>query len=217
MPISTINRVKTIAIPLTVDDANNTKIIYSSPNYRLGEELIPDHKIISSNSFIKNLKVYAQIGSLPRVNLPEFEITDSETQKLQKVLNVEYTSARKQIDLFVGTVSGWFSIGSISLLNPNGYPYRVYNLMDLFTDTLALELGQDCSIATQVREVGYGLLESEDSVTVHGSYVEEFFVQSPDIQPIINVYVSGVGTTVPPDNFSLGDTGYIDDQTLIGD
>ena len=217
MPISIINRVKTITVPLNKSNSNDIVTIYQNTDLVVGSDLLPNHKIIGFNSFIKNLKAYASIKSLAEANLPDFQLTDSATQKIQKVLDIEWRSARKQLNLYIATtVSDWQQVGSISLLNPSVYAFRIYNLMDLFTDNLALELGENSKIGIQVQNVGYGLLDASDKVTVHGSYIEEIILQSPDLAPVTNVYVSGGGVTdSPTPDYSLGNNALISNEFLL--
>lgn len=220
MPISNVNRVKSIVVPLTNFNANDIVTIYQNTDIAIGSDLIPDHKIVSFNTFIKNLKVFASIKSLDEAALPDFQLDDSSTQKLQKVLDIEWKSPRKQLNLFIGTTySDWQQVGSVSLLNPSGYAFRVYNLMDLFTDNLAIELGNDGRIGIQVQNVGYGLLTSEDKVTIHGSYIEEFFVQSNETPININVNVTGASSSegsIAPINHTISDSTIIGNSFLVG-
>lgn len=180
MPISSVNRAKSIVVPLSAASGNQIVTVYSSASLAIGSELQPGYKVVSFNSFIKNLKAFSKINSLPEIMLPDFDVEDSETTKLYKTLDVEWKSARKQLNLFTAIDSNWQQIGSISLLNPSGYPFRIYNLLDLFTDNLFFELGDNGKIGVQVEDVNYGLLQGDDSIVIHGSYVEEIFLISQE-------------------------------------
>lgn len=220
MPISIINRVRTITLPLNSSNGTDVITIYQNDDLVSGNELLPTYRIVSFNSFIKNLKVYASIKSLPEASLPDFQLADSATQKVQKVLDIEWKSARKQLNIYIASdkSAAWQQVGSISLLNPSGYAFRIYNLMDIFTDNLALELGENSKIGISVENVGYGVLAPNDKVTVHGSYVEEIILQSPDLQPITNVYVTGVSNSIPDNqvrNYSLSNASLINNDFLI--
>lgn len=68
--------------------------------------------------------------------------------------------------------------------------------MDLYTDNLALELGDNSKIGIGVDEVGYGLLETRDTVTIHGSYVEEIYLESKE--PPIIIKTGSTGSTENP-------------------
>lgn len=161
MPISTINRIKTLANKLTTNDSSIVTV-YRNNGLTIGNKLMPEHTIVSFNCFIKNLRAFALIRSLPEAALPNFTLEDSETDKLYKTLDIEWRSARKQLTLHISNGGDWTKVGSISLLNPSGYPYRIYNLMDVFTDSLAIELGDNGSVGIQVENVGFGLLDATD-------------------------------------------------------
>ncbi|MBE9210230.1 hypothetical protein IQ244_27780 [Nostoc sp. LEGE 06077] len=172
MAISTINEAKPIVLKL---DANSTSNVY--PIFTDNDFTIDTGSVVSENIFVKNLKAYVKIASLPEANLPDITLEDSNTQALYKSLNTEWSSARKQLDLLVSEDSiNWHPVGSISLLNPAGYPYRVYNIMDLYTQNLAIELGKNGRLGVQLKDAGWGLLQSGDTVTIHGSYVKEICI-----------------------------------------
>lgn len=174
MTISTFNKVKTLVKSL--DSATGQVIVPVFSNTLTGNY---PGQIISINAFVKNLKAHAKIGSLAPVKLPNFQLEDSETDKLYKTLDIEWGSPRKQLNLYISdNQTDWYQIGAISLLNPSGYPYRIYNLMDLVTDNLAIELGENGRIGVQVQDVGYGTLQTGDTVTIHGSYVQEIATDS---------------------------------------
>lgn len=179
MTISTFNVSKTIVKKL--DELTGQSIVSIFDN-TLNSNF--PGEIISVNGFIKNLKAHAKISSLAPVKLPNFTLEDSETDKLYKTLDIEWGSARKQLNLYLSNnQNDWYQIGAISLLNPSGYPYRIYNLMDLATDNLAIELGENGRIGVQIQDVGYGALSPGDNITVHGSYVQEVVVS--DSNPVI--------------------------------
>jgi hypothetical protein len=170
--ISTFNKAKTIAKSL--DSSTGQIIVPIFSNTLTGNY---PGQIVSVNAFVKNLKAHAKISSLAPVKLPNFTLEDSETDKLYKTLDIEWGSARKQLNLYISDNQvDWYQVGAISLLNPSGYPYRIYNLMDLITDNLAIELGENGRIGVQIQDVGYGALQVGDIVTIHGSYVQEIAV-----------------------------------------
>lgn len=188
MAISNVNRVKSIVISLQAGNSDIIPIYQNDGGLTLGKDFLAGYTIISFNCFVKNLKAFASVQSLPEVKLPDFKLEDSETDKLYKTIDVEWKSARKQLNLYISntqitnnqTKEGWSQVGSLSILNPSGYPFRVYNLMDLYTDNLAFELGDNSKIGIGVENVGFGLLDTTDKITIHGSYVEEIFLHSQD-------------------------------------
>jgi hypothetical protein len=139
-------------------------------------------EVVVINGFLKNLKAHARIGSLAPVKLPNFTLEDSETDKLYKTLDIQWNSARKQLNLYLSdNQNAWYQVGAVSLLNPSGYPYRIYNLMDLLTENLAEELGENGRIGISIQDVGYGELQGTDEVVIHGSYIQEVTVNTGKI------------------------------------
>lgn len=166
------NITKNINRKITLTEAGNVTTIVNNA-------VTEGEGIISINTFVDNLKVYAFIKSLDPVRLPNFKLEDSETDKLYKTLDVEFNSPRKQLDVVISdNGTDWNLIGSVSLLNPSGYPYRMYNLLDFFTDGLGARLGNNFRIGVRVKDVGFGVLSGEDMLTVHGSYVQEYVVST---------------------------------------
>jgi hypothetical protein len=172
--VQSINIAKTIKVSLNASTQDDIiQLTASDSLFNLSSK----ETIVSRNIFIKNLKAYASIKSLPEAELPDFLLEDSETEKLNKVLDVEWGANRKQLNLLLGVENDWMSIGETSLLNPAGYPYRIYNLLDIVTDNLAFELGDNASLAVKIEDVGFGLLDENDVVNIYGSYIEELLIQ----------------------------------------
>ncbi|QSJ20101.1 hypothetical protein JYQ62_16135 [Nostoc sp. UHCC 0702] len=170
--LQTYNKVRTLAVTIPSSSASQiTKIISNTTNTSGNGGLI-----VSANLFVKNLKAFTQIKSLASANIPDIQLEDSEIQKLYKVLDIEWKSPRYHLNAYISANNGetWHMAGALSLLNPSGYPYRIYNLMDLFTDNLAIELGENGAIGIQIADVGYGNLQASDLITIHGSYIEEY-------------------------------------------
>lgn len=186
--MKTINIARTIRTSLDLN--SGTDIIQLTSDSPL-VNLNPRHTIISRNKYLKNLKTYASITSLPEVELPDFELEDSETEKLHKVLDIEWGANRKQLNLLFGVENDWLSVGETSLLNPSGYPYRIYNLLDLVTDNLAFEMGDSAALAVQIQDVGFGLLQGADKVNIFGSYIEEIVIDD-STQPITSIFENEV-------------------------
>ncbi|QSJ17696.1 hypothetical protein JYQ62_02115 [Nostoc sp. UHCC 0702] len=177
MSITTFNQSQAFTIKLDSTSGSNIIQLFDISPYTSNSG-----NVIAENIFIKNLKAYAKISSLEQIQLPDIGLEDSDFQRNVKIRNVEWTSPRKQINLFFRETAGqWNPFGSVSLLNPSGYPYRMYSLQDIFTDNLAIELGSNGQIGVQIQDVGYGLLAGSDIVTICGTYIKEIVLQSPAI------------------------------------
>lgn len=190
-------------------DSNNFQII-KTISYRVDNNVLnapqtvvdasignsfPDFEIISINTFIKNLKLYASVPSLPEATLPQFNLEDSATERLYKALDAEWKEPRYQLDLFITDGDIDTQVGAISIVNIGGYPYRTYNLQDLYTDALAIELGDNGQIAIAFKDVGYGYPGVDDKINVFGSYVKEVVHKvETTTNVVVNVNVTGGST-----------------------
>jgi hypothetical protein len=123
--------------------------------------------------------------------MPDYLIGESKTSALTKTLNLEWKSDRYQLDLYLTTdypltaSTQWNLQGSISLINPAGYPYRTYRLKDLLTNDLAFSLGQNATLGYAIRNVGKGVIQAMDTVVITGSWKQELVLLQPDWQPLV--------------------------------
>ncbi len=182
--IVTFNKVGTIALRLP---ANSPQIISLADN-KITNALAYSDQIISYNLFIKNLKAYSSVKSIASAMLPDIRLEDSDVERLYKTLDIEWKSQRKQLDMYIASEEGdWLPIGSLSLLNPEGYPYRVHSLQEYYTDNLAIELGANSKVGVAIKDVGFGLLNAADEVVIYGSWVQEFVIDdslNSSLEPI---------------------------------
>jgi hypothetical protein len=143
------------------------------------------------NGYITELNCYSDINSLTETAMPDYLIGESKTSALSKTLNLEWKSDRYQLDLYLTTeypvtaLAQWSLQGSISLINPAGYPYRTYRLKDLLTNNLAFSLGQNATLGYAIKNVGKGVIQSMDTVVITGSWKQELVLLQPDWQPLV--------------------------------
>jgi hypothetical protein len=220
MPITQLQRNRTIALSIDTSNQDNMIVAYQPTSLIIGSDFLPGYKLVSYNVFLKNYRAYASIKSLEEIALPVFELTDSETDKRDKILNTQWQSPRIHLDLLITNNNGnnWHQVGSIALYNPGGYPYQVYALFDLLTDNLIFELGQDSWLGIQVVNVGFGKLTNTDTITIHGSYTEELFLESKE--PPINITVNVTGTAgngnSPTSDRTISNQTTIDNEFTVG-
>ena len=135
------------------------------------------------NGFIKTLRAKTAIKSLAEVVLPNITLEESRTQRLSLMRNVEWNSPRKELRLYLAeTFNDWHHIASVSLLNVP--PYRLINLMEYFTENIAIELGATGAIGVSIFNAGYGLLGNNDEVVIYGSGTTEVVVIPSEVAPI---------------------------------
>ncbi|MEH2381136.1 MAG: hypothetical protein V7K27_19990 [Nostoc sp.] len=183
---------------VTIDSLSGSNIVpifnyipYTKAGYTIVDEYLE----------INDLKAVGWIYSLAAITFPVFELEDTESKKLLAAINLEWKSARIQLDILCKTdnLSTWQKLQAFSLLNADPYPYREY-LLGNHT------LGDNGMIAAQITDVGYGLLNGQDKVTIFGELTRQITINQPPI--IINVTGSTTPVTDPipdPDPTPTGD------------
>ncbi|NER26449.1 MAG: hypothetical protein F6J89_02180 [Symploca sp. SIO1C4] len=185
--IQTLQEVKSINFKIPHSD-DTVQVIYSNSIPDLVEHYAPGEQKVKAilNAYLKNLKIYAEINSLTAVTIPDFSVVATRAAQQKIALEYEWNSPRFELRI-VSSSNGviWTERGKISLINSEGYPYRLHDALDLLTSNLAEEIGGDSQLCVQIVDVGYGLPTSVDKITISGSVTEEIhFVQSS-----LNVFV----------------------------
>src|SRR6476660_1173172 len=194
MGVYPVTRVKPISLKILPSHQGNPVIVCQ--NNLSGNSIISEFggnaKVVAMNLFLKNLSATAWIYSINETPLAEFLPEDTDSMRNLKVIDSEWKSERKQLNLLSSVQPNiWEPVGAISVLNPYGYPYRQYALMDLLTNNLAYEMGLGSSLAVQMVNVNYGFLQGQDFISIFGSYVEEYLVY------LIETTIIGGTETVP--------------------
>jgi len=178
---------KTILVTLTADTQSNIVTLIDPSNLQgKTQAYLSNAGVISAdgNIYLKELDLRAEISSLLAPPPPDISDDDSDSQALQKVLNYEWKSPGKRLEILLQEAGGdWVVITEVALIGNTGYPYRTYNLYDMLTDNLAFHLEQNYALGARVINVGNGLLDGSDRLVIRGSYVEEVVV-SEDVSPM---------------------------------
>lgn len=148
---------------------------------RIGFNRIDTNLMVIKNVFVKEFWAKSTIASLQEIDPIIFSDADTESMRRLKMLNLEWKSPRKQLDLYLATEPYvWDSIGSISLLHMYGYKYRTYNIQELWSFNSPLEIGEYARIGIGTTSVGFGDLEENynnpaesDKIIIYGNYTEE--------------------------------------------
>lgn len=171
MQIQRISRVVNIITNFNADTDTDTLLIYQ-PALQ-GDDILPG---VNYYGFISDLKLVVDIDSVPEIQLPVSSLIETESEKSAKEKEAIINSQHKCISLYLkqGTLSPAL-IGEILLFNR--YPYYYVNLRRYFTDTESFDVAPTTAILMQMKNVGYGLLQGTDKVTVVGNAIEEAFIQ----------------------------------------
>ncbi len=188
--LQSASRVYTISRKILPADGENILTIVNNDLdlFRLRYPSLPGDTWV--NGFLSELYCYTEINSLPEIALPNYDLGDSQSQKLSKTLQLEWGNPRFHLCLWTTSVTNpsfadWQLVGMISLLHPSGYPYRRYRPLDLLTDNLARELGENAKIGVSIKGVGHGLPNASDTIVLDGSWKQEVVMLQPDFMPLI--------------------------------
>ncbi|NEQ78624.1 MAG: hypothetical protein F6K23_39930 [Okeania sp. SIO2C9] len=177
------------SINFTIPDRNNDiNLLYSNHIPDLVEYYAPGEQNVKAvlNAFLKNLKVYSEITSLTAVTIPDFSVLATRAEQQKTALEYEWNSPRFELRIISSNDGNiWVERGKIALINSEGYPYRLHDVLDVLTSNLAEEIGGQSQLAVQMVDVGYGLPQPSDKITISGSVTEEIHL----IQSALNVFV----------------------------
>lgn len=179
MPQSIYSRSVSILTQFNASHGNNLRVLYE-PGLANPWDLLAVNRYYG---FITDLRMKVQIRSIPEKDLPELDVTQSRTERLTAVRDMEWSGERYEFGLFMETSRApVLQIASVSLLNRK--PYYHINLLPYFTDNAIVNIASDARIFGRVQDVGYGLLKAGDEIVIFGSVKEEF-TTLPEEQRVI--------------------------------
>ncbi|BAZ31147.1 hypothetical protein NIES4074_36190 [Cylindrospermum sp. NIES-4074] len=129
--------------------------------------------------------------NLPIVGLPNIPIEASRTEELYAGLDLEWKSARIQMNCLLTSTSGTSLQGAISLLN-TGYPFRQHDLIAIYKGKDSAIIGENAWLAFQIKDVGSGVLGLGDSITITADFNRTISIFEPQLStpaPIVNNYI----------------------------
>ncbi len=180
---------------ITIGDAENIIALFTTNPSR--EEMLwrsAGYEVVV-NRFVKNLRCFFSISSIPEIELPNFDVLDSDFSRNIALRKLMWGSPRKQLELYVSSGFQWQSRGSISLQGRQDTPYTDADLMAYFSEGLAIELGDNGTIGIAAKNVGFGNIASNDNVVIYGSLIKEVKVLS--VAQSQSSIISGENTNQP--------------------
>lgn len=196
MPINSFSRGKTFTQEIKPSFGNDLVPLLLFDDLYFFDELPSKSKILSSTRYLKTLKAFATLDSLPKSSTAQYSLIRNNNQP------------RKQLSLYLSSSNLTAKIVSLSLFKDK----VDYNLLDLLTNNLSFEIDSRYSLFFQFENVGYGLPSGSDTITIYGTYVEEFTVFAP--HPIYDL----PSLPTPPDpsnNLLINNSAFIDNDFLI--
>ena len=203
-------------LPITFDilekipaqSSDVVQIIYNDPTYANTRFGITEG--YQSNGYITELYAYCEIESLNEVPLPDYQLEDTQSDKILKTLNSVWgpTTPKYYLQLWRwhSGLSLWLPRGKISLTNPEGYPYTISRPLDLLTDNIARDMGEKFKLGVSIVDAGQGLLKSADTVVIDGCWKQDVRIVMPDT-PVITVQGASVTNVTQYANTTTSTTG----------
>lgn len=168
-------------------------IIYNDPTYAFTRFGVTEG--YQTNAFLTELYVYCEIDSLAEVPLPDYQLEDTESDRVVKTLNSVWGSDVPKFYLqlwrWKESLNTWLPRGKISLLNNFGYPYTISRPFDLLTDNIARDMGEKHKLGVSIVDAGQGLLKTIDSVIIDGCWKQDVRIIAPD-KPVVSVQGASV-------------------------
>ncbi|MCW5315634.1 hypothetical protein GTQ43_17995 [Nostoc sp. KVJ3] len=161
-----------VAVTLDANSGSTVHPLFTYTPYTLN-----GYRVINESLSLSNVNAIAYIYSLPVVAFPTFALDASDSEQLLTAINLEWQGHRIQLDALiqVGSGSTYQRVKSYSLTNPNPYPYKEFLLDNQ-------QLGNNCMLGLQIRNVGYGLLQNgssgSDTVTVSADLTHNLVIES---------------------------------------
>lgn len=164
----TYNRSVQIIEPITHENAGQISVIYET-GYVSPWDITQSLKFYG---FLTDLRARIDIRSLAESEIPDIPLGTSRTAKSEIVREMEYGSARYELELLIrNTYSGWMSLFNFSLLNRR--PFYVVDLLSYLSNQPAFAVANDAMLGVRVVDVGYGSMQPGDSVNIFGCAREE--------------------------------------------
>ncbi|MBD2090370.1 hypothetical protein H6F67_10940 [Microcoleus sp. FACHB-1515] len=139
------------------------------------------------SGFITSLRLNVDIRSISEFDYPVPGEDQSEGEVAAAVRDSESSSAKKQLNLLMRR-DGADAVKVASLWLYNRRPYYSVDLLLYFTDAAAFDVASDTAILLQVESIGFGVLEGQDAIVIHGSAVEEGENTAPSLN--VNVFAN---------------------------
>jgi hypothetical protein len=164
-------------------------ILYNDPALlKASEPLLPDK--FTCNAYLTDLYTIERAYSLPSIDIPNYTDEDTRRQRTLKTQQMQWSDARFDANFFVCgkkpplTNNDWVFIGTIPILNTQGFKYTRHRPIDLLTHNLARPFGEFASLGLQIETIAYPLT-SIDRISIDASWHQESPIVQPDFAPVL--------------------------------
>ncbi len=123
--------------------------------------------------------------------LPQFEDTDTDRDRILKANQLQWTSPRYHLNFYtsgkttISSVNDWVFIGTVPILNTGGFKYTRHRPFDLLSQNLARPFGKRAKLGIQIEDAGFGTLNAGDSLGIDLVWHQEATIVQDDYTPVI--------------------------------
>ncbi|MEM6836892.1 MAG: hypothetical protein AAF609_08545 [Cyanobacteria bacterium P01_C01_bin.120] len=168
MTTATFNRSRQILQPITALNATDMTVIYDS-SYVNPNEITNTLKYYG---FITDLRATVRVNSFAPVQPPVLRIGSSASEKAEAIREAEFNSERCHLAVYLrNSRTGWTEIYREPIVNRQ--PFYTIDLTTYLTNQPAFAVSSDSQLAVRLLDIGFGLIDGDDSISIYGSAREE--------------------------------------------
>lgn len=189
--IDPLKRIHTSSFNWNVSTPSNNiiTILYNDPALLKAKyPILGDN--FACNAYLTDLYTIERAYSLPSAQLPDYTDEDTRRERTLKTSRMQWGSAAFHANFFVTgktppiSTNDWVFIGTIPILNTEGFKYTRHRPMDLVTHNLARPFGEGSSLGLQIENVGYPLT-SADKLGIDCTWHQETSLVQDDWAPVL--------------------------------
>jgi len=161
------------------------------------DPLQSDPNYVGMIGLLSNFRAIAYLSaeSFAEVALPELNLADGDTDRMVKILDVQWGAPRLHAEILLSPDgTNWTAIALIAFLNAGGYPFSLVDMLPYLTSDVAREFPAGLRLGIRLIDVGYGLIKGGDKIVLDGNWVEEYSLKDA---------ASSIGTVITPDLTSI--------------
>lgn len=123
--------------------------------------------------------------------LPQFEDTDTDRDRILKANQLQWNSPRYHLNFYISgkttisSINDWVFIGTVPILNTGGFKYTRHRPFDLLSQNLARPFGKRAKLGIQIEDAGFGTLNAGDSLGIDLVWHQEATIVQEDYTPVI--------------------------------
>lgn len=142
------------------------------------------------NAYLTDLYMVERPYSLPSTDLPDYTDEDTRRDRTLKTSRMQWDSPSFHANFFITSknfitnTSDWVFLGTIPIINTQGFKYIRHRPMDLFTHNLARPLGDGAKLGLQIETFQGYPLTSIDTIGIDCTWHQEALLIQPDFTPI---------------------------------